>query len=198
MTTSVSNTAHRDFSLTEFFAAFSPGLFSYPLYHSEWPEAIKYGSFGTQVTYPLFSHFFNISRHLRDANAKIEAIKCLLDRKSKKVEDTRILEFEKWAEDIFVLTLAIRTSFHAYRNSINGKQAHTGLLLEAKGNRFDNQFFISAAQNYCNRNIYDPSLAPEPDYAEIQFNQACMNIGEFKRVFNCSRNDRMVPEKICQ
>lgn len=100
---------------------------------------------------------------------------------------------------IITSILALNIAFRAYEYKIRATQGlEIGILLSANGSKFDNQFFISAAQTHCfNGTIRRGAQFHHDNPGYFLVNHAVMNNPDFHRTFNCKVGSAMRPETRC-
>lgn len=184
--------------LTHFYSAVYPGLFSDPFYNDQWPEAIKFGFLGTRVAEKIADYILR----LLDSEHPPSYVDCLIEQRPMKISsnESYIKQFyTKVAHRIALTSSAVETIYQAYKQFLKKQPLKKGLLINAKGEMFYNQLFISAAQAHCyhattKRAInYDLS---QIDYFRV--NHAFMNDVNFARVFNCRPGSPMYSLKHCK
>lgn len=169
------------------------------MFHPEWPEVIKYGSFGVFITEKFLRFYYqeNYAKSIggssedRKANDFTPNVTCLMEQQGSLVSSPTDLAYVR--NNIFEIARtihAIEMSLMAYNKQMEGKNKKTGLLLNSYGNKFINQFFISACQILC-------QSAPSQRHID-QANLIFMNCPHFHDAFNCKPGDKMKPDRICR
>lgn len=193
------------FHLCQSITVMYPAYFSSPAYHPEWPESIKFGSFGWQVATALVQNI------LRSDEQRFKEIwSCFYE--DQKLTKAGISDFSvffpsylqafytRQGINITASILGLEIAFRAYRNHLNKTAGPpVGLASKAAGRHYDNQFFISAAQNYCFRGLAgekgESFFDPYPSYFLV--NHAVMNNRNFHKTFHCREGAPMRPAKVC-
>ncbi|XP_031552960.1 endothelin-converting enzyme 1-like [Actinia tenebrosa] len=187
------------------------GLLQPPLYHSDFPSAINFGSIGMATGHEI-THGFDASGAMynKDGNVKLWWTKDTLQKFEKK---TKCMEKQY-------------SKFLVYGHHLNGKQTLNENIADNGGLRIAYEayskwlqtqgpdltlptisltpkqlFFLSFSQTWCLKNTKSASIyalfTDEHSPSKARVNYVLSNMKEFSDAFKCAKGSPMNPEKKC-